>query len=196
MTDAPGGVPSAWFFPEQGSWTRNDYFRLPKTQHLVELVDGKLVVSPPPDTLHQRLVIDLARLLRGAARVGRRGRVVAGPIRLCLGKSLILQADLVYLRRRSPAQVGEMCIDGAPDLVIEISSIDTKDRDTIDKTRAYYESGIPEYWVVDPLRHRLMMWTAGKASYNLAHEVRGAESITSRMLTSLTLSPDEIFPKR
>jgi hypothetical protein len=44
---------------------------------------------------------------------------------------------------------GYVELEGAPDLVIEIVSPGTVRKDTIRLRQAYWEAGIPEYWLVD-----------------------------------------------
>jgi Uma2 family endonuclease len=41
-------------------------------------------------------------------------------------------------------------VTGAPDLVVEILSPATARRDMGEKLRIYAESGVTEYWIVDP----------------------------------------------
>ena len=49
-----------------------------------------------------------------------------------------------------------------PDLVIEIVSFGSGERDTIDKPNRYEAIGIPEYWVFDPERHRIAQGLSGR----------------------------------
>lgn len=41
-------------------------------------------------------------------------------------------------------------VEGAPDLAIEVLSPSSAQRDRGEKLRLYAESGVPEYWLVDP----------------------------------------------
>ena len=50
-----------------GSWTVDDVLTLPETGSRYEIVDGALVMSPPPSRDHQRVSWRLHNLLFAAA---------------------------------------------------------------------------------------------------------------------------------
>lgn len=50
----------------------------------------------------------------------------------------------------SPARV-----EGTPDMVLEVVSPGSVEKDTVELRRLYAEAGIPEYWLVDPRGRRL-----------------------------------------
>lgn len=54
----------AWLFPHQGEWTEEDYFRLPDTNHFVELSEGRLVIPEMPTYSHQNAVAELFIAIR------------------------------------------------------------------------------------------------------------------------------------
>ena len=49
-----------------------------------------------------------------------------------------------------------------PDLVIEVVSFGSGERDTVDKPNRYEAIGIPEYWIFDPERHRIAGGLTGR----------------------------------
>lgn len=49
------------------------------------------------------------------------------------------------------------CI-GAPDWVIEIASQSDARRDYVDKLALYSESGVKEYWIVDPESEKVLVY--------------------------------------
>jgi hypothetical protein len=53
----------AKMFPVQGKWTERDYFSLPETNRIVELSEGRLIITPSPTTQHQRIVLRISHLL-------------------------------------------------------------------------------------------------------------------------------------
>jgi Uma2 family endonuclease len=134
-----------------GPYRAADYWKLPEGEP-VELIRGRFVVSPAPNTLHQTLVILLSNLLFEASRRGG-GRVLPGPTDVVLDDHTILQPDVLYVRRRRREIIRERVV-GPPDLVIEILSPHNSRRDRIDKLNLYAKYGVAEYWIVDPVERQ------------------------------------------
>jgi Uma2 family endonuclease len=53
------------------------------------------------------------------------------------------------------AKEGYTCVDGAPDMVLEIISESSVQKDSRDLPRVYWEAGVKEYWLVDVRGERL-----------------------------------------
>jgi len=49
-------------------------------------------------------------------------------------------------------------IEGSPDLVIEVLSPSTKRKDMAIKLKKYIETGVREYWLVDPDQRKIMVY--------------------------------------
>jgi Uma2 family endonuclease len=79
-----------------------------------------------------------------------------------------------------------------PRLVVEIVSPgdpgeDNYERDYIEKRRGYALRGIPEYWIIDPARSLVMVFTLNGLEYQEIGQFRGSEPITSKVFpVSLT----------
>ena len=66
-----------------------------------------------------------------------------------------------------------------PDLVIEVVSYGSGERDTRDKPNRYEAIGIPEYWIFDPERHRIADGLAGRLLSGGAYTVARPSSPTA-----------------
>jgi len=79
------------------------------------------------------------------------GRVRVAPFEVLLqpGQSA-RQPDLFFIAREHMARLTPERLLGPPDLVIEIISDDSVQRDRRDKFREYRVAGVPEYWIIDP----------------------------------------------
>ena len=141
-TETPHAVRS-----ELGPYREADYLALPD-QPRCELLYGRLPVTPAPTARHQRIVVALTRLLAELAE-RRGGEALVSPVDVVLADHSIVQPDVIYLSQER-AYIIRSRVEGAPDLVIEILSPATARRDLGEKMRLYAESGVVEYWIVDP----------------------------------------------
>jgi len=134
-----------------GRYRAADYWKLPEGEP-VELIQGRLVVSPAPNTLHQTIVGLLFDLILEAARRSG-GRVLLGPTDVVLDDHTILRPDVLYVRRDKRNIVRERVV-GPPDLAIEVLSPSNSRRDRVDKLGLYAQYGVAEYWIVDPVERQ------------------------------------------
>ncbi len=118
--------------------------RMPDDGHRYELLDGALVVSPRPTTIHQFAVGRLFRVLDEAC-----------PEDLCvlmepavqLGPQTEFNPDLVVV---AFDEVGGAKFTAPPLLAVEIWSPSTALIDLNRKKDAYERFGVPSYWIVNP----------------------------------------------
>jgi Uma2 family endonuclease len=134
-----------------GPYRAADYWKLPEGEP-VELLRGRFIVSPAPDTLHQTVSGLLTVFLFAIARRSG-GRALAAPVDVVFDDHTILQPDLVYVRREQ-RHIIQKRVTGPPDLVIEILSRSNTRRDRIDKLNVYAQCGVAEYWIVDPVERQ------------------------------------------
>jgi Uma2 family endonuclease len=127
-----------------GPWTEADYLQLPDDGLRIELVDGALLVNPPPNTAHQRLNSHLWQALGSAAPPGFEALEGVG-IRVAEGRILI--PDLSVVTKPGTAPVVWEPADVA--LVVEITSPGSIVNDKAIKPVAYAAAGIPYFLRID-----------------------------------------------
>jgi Uma2 family endonuclease len=124
-------------------WTEDDLSALPDDGHRYEIIDGSLIVNPPPTSRHQSVVANLLAVLREAAPPGWRilhevGIRVPGGNAIADGVALRPGIDLDAVWQEAAA-IG---------LVIEVASDSTQDMDAGSKAIKYARAGIPASWRV------------------------------------------------
>ena len=126
-------------------FTYDDLRSFPDDRYRRELIDGQLIVSPSPVTLHQRCITELLFLLRQA--VPPHLEVLPGPVDLLFSQSTVLVPDLVVV---PTDQVGGPNLTRPPLLVVEVASPSTRRTDRTLKLATYEAGRVPCYWLADP----------------------------------------------
>lgn len=136
--------------PSPRRWTYAEFARLPEDGNRYEVIAGELYVTPAPGSSHQRIVTRLTFVLEAHVRRHELGWVFVGPMDALFSEGDYLEPDLVFVRRERRGVVSERGLEAAPDLVVEVLSPSTAERDRTLKRDRYLHFGVPEYWVVDP----------------------------------------------
>ena len=84
-------------------------------------------------------------------------------------------------------------LEGTPDLVIEILSSTTSNRDRGLKLKAYARHGVEEYWIVDPDQEAIEVYRLGREKYSLSQVFREPEILASSMLPNFALPLARVF---
>lgn len=125
-----------------------EFLSLPETLERIELINGEVVMSPSPVDPHQDAVLAAASLIRQIAPAG---KVKIAPLDVYIDGINVVQPDVFWI---SDANTKCILIDnkywhGAPDLVIEVLSPSTAERDYGVKFDLYQQYGVREYWIID-----------------------------------------------
>ena len=173
--------------------TYNDLRDMPDDGQRYEIIDGELIVTPAPTMGHQRVVGRLYRLLDDYARRVQGGEVAFAPFDVRLGHFDAVEPDLVFLSATRPRVPNdESSIDYAPDLVVEVISSSSRRVDRVRKMALYARSGVPEYWIADPMDRTLVVnLLEGKEYVPIAPDTDGWIALPT--LSGLRVDPTEVF---
>ncbi len=146
-------------------FTYEDYKSIPETAgRRYELLHGDMLRVPASTTSHQRALRNLGQLLVEHVRGHKAGEVLFSPIDVVLGEGIereIVQPDIVFIGRDRQQLVFDEEIRGAPDLVVEILSPATRERDKGYKKMLYSRYSVREVWIIDPQAKTSEVYTAG-----------------------------------
>lgn len=126
-------------------FTVDELDRLPDDGRRYELLDGVLVVSPRPTTVHQFAAFRLGKILDDACPGDL--CVLLEPAVQLTATTTELAPDLVVV---PVDEVGGAKFTKPPLLVVEVRSPSTAIIDLNRKKAAYERFGVPSYWIVDP----------------------------------------------
>jgi Uma2 family endonuclease len=174
----------------------------------LELINGGIVMSPPPDDIHIEQTMNVAHLLEGyLSEIEKLGCRVAGsfvwykvpkelkevwveagvegPDHVCPDASVCF-ADYMKTDRRPPAL-----------LVIEVISVSSRsaiDRDLISKPDIYATLEIPAYWVVDRRDQSVWVHTGPEdGKYTRRAQYKGRRKLPAPGVEFLAITPAQIF---
>ena len=142
---------------KQGEFTVADLDLLPEDQR-AELIDGVIYDMGAPTTIHQVIQLELATQLRQYIRTNKGTcipMIAPTDVQINCDEFSMLQPDVFVVCNRDIFT--KKNVFGVPDLVIEILSPSTRNKDTDIKLRKYRESGVREYWIVDPDKEKIIV---------------------------------------
>ncbi|HEX5421123.1 MAG TPA: Uma2 family endonuclease [Gammaproteobacteria bacterium] len=178
-------------------FTYEDYKRITaSTDERYELLDGELYIVPSPATIHQIVSKDLQFLLEWHVRRTGCGQVLNAPLDVVLGEGAtrsVVQPDIIFISNERLDIIEEPEIAGAPDLVVEILSPTSAQRDRQNKKALYARSGVREYWVVDPSAKSIEVFPAAHGQFGEGTEYGLDDRLTSAVLEGFEPQLLEIF---
>ena len=136
--------------PAKPKMTYEEFLAWADEDTLAEWVDGEVVMASPASDRHQDLARFLTVGLSGYVEGRNLGIIRPAPFQVKLERGR--EPDLLFLAQAHLARLKQNYVDGPPDLVVEIISPESATRDRGEKYYEYEAGGVPECWLIDPLR--------------------------------------------
>ncbi|MBM4245442.1 MAG: Uma2 family endonuclease [Deltaproteobacteria bacterium] len=160
-----------------------------------ELLNGRIVVSPPAGWPHGRIGTAVVVLER-YAKQHRIGRVFASSTGFDLRSGDTLEPDgsLVTTARwnATPPPVFGQFLKVVPDLVVEILSPSTRSHDLTEKKDVYAKNGVDEYWIIDPRGRSLTVFSRAGVAFD-GGTTRTHGPVPSRLLPDLDATVEQLL---
>ncbi len=175
-------------------FTYEDYRTTPEDKRY-ELLDGDLLMTPAPNLKHQRVQFELGSRLGRFIKDRALGEFFFAPCDVVLSDHDVVQPDLLFVsREREHLLSGGDAVRGAPDLVVEILSPATADRDRGYKHALYARHGVAEYWLVDPTDETIAIHRLRDGALAVAHTFGRGQTLRSPLLAGFALDLRDVFP--
>ena len=174
-------------------FTYEDYLTTPADERY-ELIDGDLIMVPAPNLKHQQVQVRLGQCLWRFIRDHKLGEMFYAPCDVFLSDSNVVQPDLLFVSREREHLLsdGEK-VRGAPDLVVEILSPSTADKDRGSKRELYGRHGVAEYWLVDPIAETVSIHRQRGGVLAAADTFSRGQTLRSPLLADLELRLDDVL---
>jgi Uma2 family endonuclease len=167
----------------------------------VELIKGKIFkMSPAPSVLHQQVSGAIFGEVRNYLK-GKPCQVFHAPFDVRLPKisnideqaDTVVQPDITVVCDES--KLDAKGCNGAPDLVVEIISPSSANKDLHEKYDQYEDAGVKEYWVVYPAEGSISQFVLNaNGKYQAKRPYTFIDEIESIAIPGLIVTLDDIFP--
>jgi len=172
--------------------TYEDYAKLSDDKRY-ELIEGELFVVPSPDFHHQSISRNLEFLLWDFVKKNSLGFVFDAPFDVVLTEHDVVQPDIIFVSNGRKHIITEKNIQGGPDLLVEILSPGTRERDILVKKGLYARHGVREYWIVDPEAKTIEVMVLRGDKFATHGIFFPEDTLESPLLSGFTPSLDEVF---
>ncbi len=139
-------------------YTIDDIYALPDDER-AELIDGQIYYMAPPNRRHQRISFYLSRKIADYID-SKNGscEVYLAPFAVFLDEdeTTYVEPDISVICDTS--KLNDKGCNGAPDWIIEIVSPSSKYMDYFTKLFKYRNTGVKEYWIVDPIKNQIITY--------------------------------------
>ncbi|MEQ1744950.1 MAG: Uma2 family endonuclease [Saprospiraceae bacterium] len=158
-----------------------------------ELINGEIVKRSSPSTGHQAASFNLALIFGNFVKEKKLGRCFTAPFDVAFDEENLTQPDILFVSTARAGIVTENCVEGAPDLVVEILSPGTFKADRDDKMNLYLRFGVAEYWIVDPKNRSIEVYTLESNKYQLFSFSIESGEVVSLVLPGLKVPIEQVF---
>jgi len=176
-------------------FTYEDYCLLPEDGKRYELIEGDFFVSPSPVPLHQTISRRLQFALMEQIERPGHGVIFDAPMDVIFDPTNVVQPDLIILSSANRHMITARAIEGAPDVLVEILSPSSLDRDTYIKRKLYERFAVREYWIVDPEHGFITVWSQGDDGYGRRAHYDRARTLTCPDFPMLSIPLVPIFER-
>ncbi len=147
-------------------------------------------MPPHPTYAHQTALQNLFLQLNEFVESRQLGVVRFAPLPVRLWPGEIREPDIFFISKEHHDRIGEQAC-GVPDLVVEVLSPATREADRGEKFFEYAKAGVHEYWLLDPEKRSIEVYTLHGQVYEPF--VLSGERACSKLLNGFCVSPHEVF---
>jgi Uma2 family endonuclease len=169
--------------------TREEYLDLPDDGFLYDMIEGELHMSPSAYFEHNKVISNFLTTVEVFLKISGIVGYLAPETDLFLPDGGdVLRPDITFiLEKNKRIIIGH--IHGTPDLVCEVLSDSTRQRDLGVKGDRYLFNGVKEYWILNPDDKNIQVWINRGSSW----DKKFGETLSSELLPDLQITTRDIF---
>ena len=136
-------------------WTEAELQSLPEDGYLHEVVNGELVMSPKNDFFHGRICTRLSFALEAFNRAHTLDFILDSSIGFWMHNRNCRAPDISFISKERLVREGfkpstRRFFPGAPDLAVEILSLNNTRAEIDERLRDFFSSGARVAWIINP----------------------------------------------
>jgi Uma2 family endonuclease len=158
-----------------------------------EIINSEIYMSPTPNSKHQEISGELEFLLMLFIKKNKAGKIFHAPMDVILDKHNVVQPDILFIANENIKIITRKCIEGVPNLVIEIISPSSYYRSQVEKKDLYERFGVKEYWIIDPANKVIEIFTLQESKYVLHAFIAEEGKVSSALLQGFEVSIHDII---
>lgn len=185
-------IQSLFDTPAAARMSAEDYIAAPQSAHKSDLIEGVFVMASPASFDHASVQQFLITTLSNFVSARQLGIVLGENAAFRLNADNVYQPDVSFLCNARLHLAGEVYVQGAPDLAVEVISPSSRQYDAFEKRINYARAGVKEYWLVDPIERSVAIYTLEEDQFVRA--VQPGDILRSQVLPGYWLRGAWIFP--
>lgn len=178
--------------------TGADYMKLTPPSHRgvrYQLIEGELVKMAGASRAHQLFIGELYIEVRMQTRALGLGETYLPPFDVYLDEHNTFQPDLMFVSSEQRHIIGDRGVTGAPDVVVEVLSESTRQRDLNVKLPVYVRNGVREMLAVDLAAETVAKYVGDGQSMTLQRVYGLGDVLTSEAMPGVAIELAPIFAR-
>ena len=176
--------------------TGADYVKLTPPSHRgvrYQLIEGELIKMAGPNDPHQVFTGELYIEVRTQTRALGLGETRIAPFDVYVDEHNTFQPDLLFVSGDRRHVITNSGVTGAPDLVVEVLSESTRQRDINVKLPVYGRNGVREAWMADLRAETVSKYIGDGLAMTLLQVYSANDIVTSDVMPGVSIDLGPIF---
>lgn len=174
---------------------RQEFYEEMTPEQKVEFIDGEVVLHSPARNQHLGVTLRAATLLKTHVNVHELGIVHVEKC-LCVFPRNDYEPDIVFFgREKADGLQPDTLKFPIPDLIVEVLSSSTEERDRGVKFEDYAANGVGEYWIIDAEQSVIEQYVLRSGDYELKLKSSSGR-LQSEVITGFQVEVAALFDEK
>ncbi|NJO00878.1 MAG: Uma2 family endonuclease [Bacteroidia bacterium] len=172
---------------------RQQFYALIHEDVKAEFINGEVIMQSPVKRKHWKIVNKLSAHLTMHVDQDQLGEVGSEKVLIQCTRN-DYEPDIVFFtKEKADIFTADQMLFPPPDLVVEVLSESTRDRDYGIKFKDYAAHRLAEYWIIDPDEQSVEQYALREDNYQLYQKLVREGSLKSLVIAGFAITLSEIF---